>query len=257
MLGQHLVKSWSSTQAEVALSSGEAEYYGAVKAAGVGLGFQSLLRDFGVMLPLRVWTDSTATIGICSRDGLGKLRHIDTKCLWLQHQVRSGRVEVRKVKGTENPADVFTKHLTNAQTVEALLKLFGCEYRGGRPEGAPRLRPGDGTELGAKLNVVERCYSLGMEKDAQRVVDGEDGSAEVVLTEQGGRVFPAVKWESGLVPEAWSYRQTCLPHLLGAAMDATFPVAVAAEAAGDCDFVPVPCELERLGRQALGQEDTS
>ena len=257
VLGQHLVKSWSSTQTEVALSSGEAEYYGAVKAAGVGLGFQSLLSDLGIQLPVRVWTDSTATIGICSRDGLGKLRHIDTKCLWLQHQVRSRRIEVRKVKGTENPADVFTKHLSSAQTVEALLKLFGCEYRGGRPEGAPKLRPGEGTELGTKLNVVDRCYALGAEVDAQKVLDGTGNNGDVILTERAGYVFPAVEWDNILVPEAWSYRQVCLPHLLGAAMDATFPVAMAADAAGDSDYVPVPCELERLGRKVLNQEDES
>ena len=38
MHGQHMIKSWSSTQALIALSSGEAEYYGLVKAAGAGLG---------------------------------------------------------------------------------------------------------------------------------------------------------------------------------------------------------------------------
>jgi len=131
VLGAHLIKSWSTTQSQVALSSGEAEYYGVVKAVGTGLGYQSLLKDLGVDLPLRAWTDSTATIGICSRSGLGRLRHIDTQCLWLQGKVRSGAVELRKVKGTENPADLFTKHLTSAQCVEALLKLFGCEYRDG------------------------------------------------------------------------------------------------------------------------------
>ena len=103
MLGAHLIKSWSSTQSQVALSSGEAEYYGVVKAVGTALGYQSLLADLGVRLPLRAWTDSTATIGICNRSGLGKLRHIDTQCLWLQGKVRAGHVELRKVKGTENP----------------------------------------------------------------------------------------------------------------------------------------------------------
>ena len=83
MLGTHLIKSWSSTQNLIALSSGEAEYYGVVKASGMGLGYQSLLRDLGVEMPLRVWTDSTATIGICSRRGLGKLRHLDTHTLWI------------------------------------------------------------------------------------------------------------------------------------------------------------------------------
>ena len=45
MMGRHLIKSWSSTQTSVSLSSGEAEYYGVVKASGIALGFQSLLRD--------------------------------------------------------------------------------------------------------------------------------------------------------------------------------------------------------------------
>jgi len=122
VLGRHLIKSWSSTQGLVSLSSGEAEYYGVVRAAGSGLGYQSLLRDLGVELPLRVWTDSTATIGICGRSGLGKLRHIDTQCLWLQQKIRRGAFELRKVKGTDNPADLFTKHLVSAGTVETFLK---------------------------------------------------------------------------------------------------------------------------------------
>ena len=35
MLGKHMVKSWSSTQANVTLSSGEAEYYGLVKGSSI------------------------------------------------------------------------------------------------------------------------------------------------------------------------------------------------------------------------------
>ena len=108
MLGSHLTNSWSSTQRQMALSSGEAEHYGVVKAIGIGLGYQSLLTDLRVSLPLRAWADSTAAIGICARSGLGKLRHINTQCIWLQSNVRSKAVELRNVKGTENPADVIT-----------------------------------------------------------------------------------------------------------------------------------------------------
>ena len=54
MLGQHCLKSWSSTQPSISLSSGEAEFYGLVKASGVGLGFQALLADLGCKLPCRV-----------------------------------------------------------------------------------------------------------------------------------------------------------------------------------------------------------
>ncbi len=53
MLGQHCIRTWSSTQPSVTLSSGEAEFYGLVKAAGAGLGHQSLLRDMGLEI-LRV-----------------------------------------------------------------------------------------------------------------------------------------------------------------------------------------------------------
>ena len=54
MVGQHAVKHWSSTQQSVTLSSGEAEFAGVIRGAGQGLGYQALLRDLGVELPLRV-----------------------------------------------------------------------------------------------------------------------------------------------------------------------------------------------------------
>ena len=111
LLGKHLIKSWSSTQSSVSLSSGESEFYGVVKAAGVALGFQSLLRDVGHSLPVRVWTDSTATLGICGRQGLGKLRHIDTHYLWVQQRVRDRTFELYKVKGEDNPADLLLNTL--------------------------------------------------------------------------------------------------------------------------------------------------
>ena len=81
LLGRHTIKHWSSTQPSVSLSSGEAEFYGVVRWTSQGHGYQSLLRDIGLALPLGVWTDSSAAIGICSRQGLGKLRHIDTDTL--------------------------------------------------------------------------------------------------------------------------------------------------------------------------------
>ena len=112
MLGQHLLKSWSSTQIAVSLSSGEAEFYGVVKASGIGLGFQALLGDLGYVLPIRVWTDSSATMSICARVVLGKLRHIDTNSLWIQAGVRTGAILLHKVQWEVDPVDLFTKHLS-------------------------------------------------------------------------------------------------------------------------------------------------
>ena len=82
LLGSHILKTWSATQASLALSSGEAEFYGVVKGAGIGPGQAALLKDIGINLPLRVWTDSSAAIGICGRQGLGKLRHVARQTLW-------------------------------------------------------------------------------------------------------------------------------------------------------------------------------
>ena len=53
MIGSHLIKSWSSTHAVISLSSGEAEFYGVVKASGIGLGYQALLEDLGWKADLR------------------------------------------------------------------------------------------------------------------------------------------------------------------------------------------------------------
>ena len=142
MLGQHTIKHWSSTQPSVSLSSGEAEFYGVVRGAGQGLGYQSLLKDLDLAVPLRVWTDSSAALGICSRQGLGKLRHIDTHTLWVQQAVRSRRIDLKKVLGDENPADLLTKHSLSQERIGKLVDLFGCRYRDGRAQSAPKLRTG-------------------------------------------------------------------------------------------------------------------
>ena len=66
-------------------------------------------------------------------------------------KVRTGAIEVRKVKGEENPADLFTKHLPSQDKVHQLVRLFGCDYRDGRAAAAPLLRPMDENK---QVNVV-------------------------------------------------------------------------------------------------------
>ena len=155
MLGRHTIKSWSSTQACVSLSSGEAEFNGTIRGAGMGLGFQSLMADLGHKLRLRVWTDSSAAIGICSRQGLGKLRHLDTHLLWIQQAVRSKRIDLRKIDGTRNPADVFTKHMPSRDKLSQMVQLLGCRYAKGRAASAPQRREGE-----SKKTTMAEAYQL-------------------------------------------------------------------------------------------------
>ena len=142
LLGRHAIKHWSATQSSVALSSGEAEFNGVIRGAGQGLGYQAMLRDLDVLAPLRVWTDSSAAIGICSRQGLGKLRHLDTHTLWIQQAVRNGRIDLRKIAGEHNPADLMTKHSHSKEKLHSLVKLHDCCFMEGRAESAPALRRG-------------------------------------------------------------------------------------------------------------------
>ena len=116
------------------MSSAEAEFHGVAKVSGIGLGFQSLLSDLGVQVPVRVWTDSSTAMGVCQRQGLGKLRHMETHTLWVQHAVRSRRIELRKILGEENPAELFTKSSFTADKLRELVHLQGCTYETGRPE---------------------------------------------------------------------------------------------------------------------------
>ena len=108
------IKSWSATQKVVARSSGEAELYAAVRGAAEGLGMRSMARELGWNWTIRMWTDSSACKGTCNRSGLGRLKHLDVENLWLQEVVKGKEVELNKIAGENNMADLLTKHLSRA-----------------------------------------------------------------------------------------------------------------------------------------------
>ena len=64
-----MIKSWSHTQAVIALSPGEAEYYGTIKGASYSLGIQSLAVDLGIEMGAQVPTDSSAAKGTVVKEG--------------------------------------------------------------------------------------------------------------------------------------------------------------------------------------------
>ena len=78
LLDGSLLKAWSKTMPVLALSSGESELAAVTKGASEGLGIQASLRDFGHAVRLRILSDATAAIGICRRQGLGRVRHLAT-----------------------------------------------------------------------------------------------------------------------------------------------------------------------------------
>ena len=132
-LGARMLRHTSTTQGVVALSSGESQFYASVKAAQIGFGLIELLRDMGVLIeqPVHLRMDATAVIGVASRQGAGRIRHISTPTLWLQGAVMDGRVLLRKVPGPDNWAGIATKYV-DANSLTKALKACGFVFLHGR-----------------------------------------------------------------------------------------------------------------------------
>ena len=117
----------------IALSSAEAELYALLKGTAQSLGLKSMAAAFGDELHVAVWSDATAAIAIAQRGGLGKLRHIQTQYLWIQERVAAKDIGLKNVLGTDNPADLLTKHLPR-EVMERHLEFSGLVVKGGRAE---------------------------------------------------------------------------------------------------------------------------
>jgi hypothetical protein len=99
---------------------------------------KSMMKDFGITTSIRVNTDASAAIGIASRRGLGRIRHIDVDELWVQDKVAHGVIKPQKVKGPENLADTLTKHVTQSE-LEYHITHMNMRIVEGRHELMPRI----------------------------------------------------------------------------------------------------------------------
>ena len=117
---------WSRTQPTIAQSSCEAELLAANTGATEARFLQSLMEELGVTANIIIETDSSSAEKVTRKRGVGRMRHLAIKELWLQDEVRSGRIEVKHVKGLVNPADLMTKALPRKRLWE-LCELVGLQ----------------------------------------------------------------------------------------------------------------------------------
>ena len=108
MSGTHLLAHWSRTQSCVALSSGEAELNAMLKAACEGLNLKYLHDEIGEERMLHLRGDSSASHGTLQRLGSGRVKHLQTRQLWLQEKVYNGEVSIEKIGRAVNWADSLT-----------------------------------------------------------------------------------------------------------------------------------------------------
>ena len=88
--------------------------YAAALGASESKGNVSLLEDLGYEMKPALAIDAKATKHVFHRQGIGKLKHIDVAYLWMQDEIRSKRLRVRRVKCEENGADLGSKPLSEA-----------------------------------------------------------------------------------------------------------------------------------------------
>ena len=135
----HCLKVSSHTQSTISISSGESEYYGIVKCADIGFGARSMHADFAMCADVVVRTDSSTPLADGPRRRLGRLRHVQTRYLWVQQPVQERDCRLNKEPGDTNVSDALTKPLYERRMTN-LLTAMGNEFRDGRTSLAPEAR---------------------------------------------------------------------------------------------------------------------
>lgn len=124
MHGKHWLRSSSTTQKGISLSTGESEFHAIVKSASILLGMRTLCADWGLLdLQYHLHVDATAGRGIASRRGVGRVRHLHGPLLWVQQFVEAKAFEIKKIPGPSNGADLGTKHVGSKLMWEHLGRL--------------------------------------------------------------------------------------------------------------------------------------
>lgn len=158
MLGLHLIKTWSETQACVTLSSAESELLGAVKAGVEALGMQSLLQDLGTDTRMCIYMDASAALGVIQRKGVGNARHLDVGTLWLQEKQLKQIIEFKKIHGLANAGDIMTNDVRR-ETMEKRVAAIICEWRSGR------------------ASIAAQSHRAELQDEAEYIMRGEQASA--------------------------------------------------------------------------------
>ena len=108
-------------------SSGEAEFYGASSVAMDGRLIWHLMEWLGYEVIPTLYVDSAAAKGMLLRDGVGTVKHLDVRSLWVQQERHRG-LKIRKIPVEQNVADLGTKDHSEQRfkTLRALAWMVDC-----------------------------------------------------------------------------------------------------------------------------------
>ena len=109
MVGKHMVGHCSRMQPVIALSSGEAELYASVTGMSRFLGLVNLARE----LRGEAWgqlshcVDASACKSLIMKTGVGGIKHVEAKYLWIQEAVEKKKIKVHNIARAKNVADAL------------------------------------------------------------------------------------------------------------------------------------------------------
>ena len=128
--GEHTILVKGTSQKIVALSSCESEFYGTRRTATHAEFVRGVMAFWGFEArKVKLMVDSSAAKAMSERKGVGANRHVQARYLWLQDKVFNKELEVGKVAGKVNDADLVTKVQPRA-TIHAHLQRLGFEKSG-------------------------------------------------------------------------------------------------------------------------------
>ena len=159
----------------------------------------SMMKDLGWDVTGEVWGDASAALGIINRRGLGKTRHIDTGLLWIQQTAAERQLKFSKVLGTNNPADLYTKHL-DASTIEKHTRTMAYEFIEGRAKEAPKLHVLQTDDQDLCQSVREICDALNSNKSLTRRHRNQMAGSNCLCTLErptgsGQQVLQGTNWQ--------------------------------------------------------------
>ena len=101
-----------------------AEFYAGCATAEEMLLARDVLMFFGCQGEASLHVDSAAARGICRGEGVGKVKALEMRTLWLQQVVKAKTLNFKTVESQDNCADLGTKTLA-AGTLSLLRNLNG------------------------------------------------------------------------------------------------------------------------------------
>lgn len=118
---------WSRTQPVITTSSCESELLAVCLGAQEALLVANLFKELELSPQVNIHSDSRSALDWLNKKGVGRLKHIELRQMWVQEAVMQERLRMIFVQGADNPADLLTKVLPGPR-LRRLAQQVGMSY---------------------------------------------------------------------------------------------------------------------------------